>query len=131
MKKAESYLTDVIAKKQAVAFRKFKGGPGRHAQGKNLHAPGSQTRWPAKSARILLDLLENASANAEVKGLARDQLEVSHIQVNRAPLQRRRMYRAHGRINPFMSTPCHVELILTEKEAPVPKPKEKSIKKVD
>jgi large subunit ribosomal protein L17e len=33
--------------------------------------------------------------------------------------QRRRTYRAHGRINPYMSSPCHVELILTEKEGPV------------
>ncbi len=33
--------------------------------------------------------------------------------------QRRRTYRAHGRINPYMSSPCHVELTLSEKEAPV------------
>lgn len=31
----------------------------------------------------------------------------------------RRTYRAHGRINPYMSMPCHVELILAEKEAAV------------
>ena len=29
---------------------------------------------------------------------------------------RRRTYRAHGRINPYMSSPCHIELILNEKE---------------
>ena len=27
----------------------------------------------------------------------------------------RRTYRAHGRINAYMSSPCHVELILSEK----------------
>ena len=48
-----------------------------------------------------------------------DALVVSHIQVNKAMQQRRRTYRAHGRINPYMSSPCHVELILTEKEGPV------------
>jgi len=37
---------------------------------------------------------------------------------------RRRTYRAHGRINPYMANPCHVEVILTEKEDPVPKPAE-------
>ncbi len=31
----------------------------------------------------------------------------------------RRTYRAHGRINPYMSMPCHVELILAEKETAV------------
>ena len=38
------------------------------------------------------------------------------IQVNRAPKMRRRTYRAHGRINPYMSSPCHIELTLAEKE---------------
>merc|ERR1712137_1228418 len=77
IRKAQSYLGDVVEKKQAVAFRKFTGGVGRHAQGKNVRAPGSQSRWPEKSARILLDLLQNASANAENKGLEVDNLVVS------------------------------------------------------
>merc|ERR1712137_663093 len=34
IRKAQSYLGDVVEKKQAVAFRKFTGGVGRHAQGK-------------------------------------------------------------------------------------------------
>ncbi len=35
----------------------------------------------------------------QVKGLDTDNLVVSHIQVNRAMQQRRRTYRAHGRVN--------------------------------
>ncbi len=31
----------------------------------------------------------------------------------------RRTYRAHGRINAYMSSPCHIELILEEKEQAV------------
>ena len=38
------------------------------------------------------------------------------FQVNRAPKMRRRTYRAHGRINPYMSSPCHIEVVLLEKE---------------
>merc|ERR1712198_440367 len=41
---------------------------------------------------------------------------IEHIQVNRAPKMRRRTYRAHGRINPYMSSPCHIEICLVEKE---------------
>ena len=26
------------------------------------------------------------------------------------------LHRAHGRINPYMSSPCHIEVILNEKE---------------
>ena len=37
---------------------------------------------------------------------------------------RRRTYRAHGRINPYISTPCHLEVILSEKEDAVSKVKD-------
>lgn len=46
---------------------------------------------------------------------------VEHIQVQQAMHQRRRTYRAHGRINPYQSSPCHVNLILAAKEEPVAK----------
>jgi large subunit ribosomal protein L17e len=61
----------------------------------------------------------------QVKGLDPDFLKITHIQVNRSQKQRRRMYRAHGRINPMLSNPCHIELILTEdQEGTVQKPVE-------
>ena len=56
-----------------------------------------------------------------MKGLDVDNLELFHIQVNRAQKQRRRTYRAHGRTNPYMSSPSHIELILTEKDQAVAK----------
>merc|ERR1712105_114986 len=111
-------------KKGIVPFLRYNGGPGRHAQTKNCNASGSQGRWPKKSAEFLLQLLKNAESNAEYKGLDTDHLMIEHIQVNRAPKMRRRTYRAHGRINPFMSSPCHIEVILAEKETVVAKPAE-------
>ena len=60
-------------------------------------------------------------ADEQVKGLDVEALTVTHIQVNRAIQQRRRTYRAHGRINPFMSSPCHVEVVLSEKVESVKK----------
>nr|GMC82287.1 60S ribosomal protein L17-2 [Ipomoea batatas] len=118
--KAKRYLEDVLVHKQAIPFTRFCRGVGRTAQAKNRH-PNGQGRWPVKSARFILDLLKNAESNAEVKGLDVDSLFISHIQVNQAQKQRRRTYRAHGRINPYMSSPCHIELILSEKEEPVKK----------
>ncbi|KAE9587820.1 hypothetical protein Lal_00022035 [Lupinus albus] len=118
--KAKRYLEDVLAHKQAIPFRRFCRGVGRTAQAKNRHSNG-QGRWPVKSAKFILDLLKNAESNAEVKGLDVDALYISHIQVNQAQRQRRRTYRAHGRINPYMSSPCHIELTLSEKEEPVKK----------
>ncbi|CAN0554567.1 unnamed protein product, partial [Ectocarpus sp. 12 AP-2014] len=56
-------------------------------------------RWPQKATRIVLDLVKNAESNAESKALDVDGLYIVHVQCNRAPKQRRRTYRAHGRIN--------------------------------
>merc|ERR1712216_635268 len=72
-----------------------------------------------KTAAFVLNLLANAEANAELKSLDMDKLKISHIQVNKAVQNRRRTYRAHGRINPYMSHPCHVEVILSQKETTV------------
>jgi large subunit ribosomal protein L17e len=89
-------LQDVIEHKTAVPFRRFNGGIGRHSQAKIFGT--SQCRWPEKSCRFLLDLLQNAHSNAEAKQLNPKKLIVSHILVNRAPKHRRRTHRAHGRI---------------------------------
>merc|ERR1712113_727432 len=114
LNRATTYLKNVINQKEIIPFRRFMGGVGRHAQSK-VHGT-SQGRWPKKSCEFLLDLLKNAESNAEYKGLDPDHLVIEHIQVNRAPKMRRRTYRAHGRINPYMSSPCHIEVVLVEKE---------------
>merc|ERR1719329_992200 len=125
LKKSKGYLEDVLQKKQAIPFRFFNGCVGRHAQAKNTPgAQATQCRWPTKSCKFLLHLLKNAESNAEVKGLDVDNLEIFHIQVNRAQKQRRRTYRAHGRTNPYMSSPSHIELVLTEKDSKVKKSEE-------
>mmetsp|Transcript_13034 Transcript_13034/g.22077 ORF Transcript_13034/g.22077 Transcript_13034/m.22077 type:complete len:186 (-) Transcript_13034:821-1378(-) len=118
---AKKYLEDVVDHKRAIPFRRFCGGIGRTAQAKNENSSNGQARWPTKSCEFLLGLLKNAESNAEVKGLDIDNLFISHIQVNKAQQQRRRTYRAHGRINPYMSSPCHVEVTLAEKEETVAK----------
>lgn len=119
MIQAEKYLRDVIEHKRAVPFYIYKGGIGRSAQGKGFKTP--QVRWPKKSCLYLLDLLENAKSNANVRKLDVGSLVISHIQVNSAPRGRRRTNRAHGRINAYMSSPSHIEMILTEKEDAVTK----------
>lgn len=121
LQKAKSYLEDVLQYKQAIPFTKFTGGVGRHPQAKQLKAPGDKVRWPQKATKIVLDLLKNAEASADMKGLDTDELVVKHSQANRAQKQRRRTYRAHGRINPYMSSPAHIEIVLCKYEEPVKK----------
>lgn len=49
--------------KEGLEFKKMK----IILQAKNFNVPGSQGRWPKKSAEILLQLLKNAESNAELK----------------------------------------------------------------
>merc|ERR1712198_162007 len=122
LNRAVKYLKNVTKKVECVPFRRYTGGVGRCAQAKQWKT--TQGRWPKKSAEFLLQLLKNAESNAEYKGLDTDHLVIEHIQVNRAPKMRRRTYRAHGHINPYMSSPCHIEMILVEREQAIAKPEE-------
>ena len=122
LRRAMKFLKAVTEKQECIVFRRYNGGVGRCAQAKNQGS--TQGRWPKKSAEFLMQLLKNAESNAEFKGLDTDHLVVEHIQVNRAPKMRRRTYRAHGRINPYMSSPCHIEVILAEREQAIAKPTE-------
>merc|ERR1712203_1289154 len=119
LEEAKSYLQAVIEKKRCIPFRRFKSGVGRAAQAKEFKT--TQGRWPEKSCKIVLGLLKNAESNAEFKNLETENLVITHIQTQRAQQGRRRTYRAHGRIGPYMSCPSHIEMILEEVDEAVEK----------
>ncbi|KJP85421.1 ribosomal protein L22 [Plasmodium fragile] len=118
---AKKYLNDVIEKKRCVPFRRYNGGVGRTNQAKEFNH--TQGRWPAKSCKFLLNVLDNVQANAEARNLEVSKLRLIHVMVNRARAGRRRTFKAHGRINPFMSSPCHIQVIAKE----ISKPAKKSL----
>lgn len=116
--RAIKYLENVMEKKEAVPFRHQNNGVGRKAMAKN-HKLCTQVRFPQKSARFLLSLLHNLESNAEYKDLDSDRLKITHIAVQRAPKTRRRVYRAHGRINGHLRQPCHIEIVGQQMQRPV------------
>ena len=118
---AKSYLQGVLKHERAVPLLRYKGSRARHGVGAVEKAPGSIVAFPTKAVNIFLDLLTNAEANAESKGLDTANVTIAHVQVNQAPKTRRRTFRAHGRIGAYMGHPCHIELMLTEKSAEVAK----------
>lgn len=77
----------------------------------------------------MVHVFKNADSNDESKGLDEDSLVIEHIQMNKVPKIQSRTYRACGQINPYMSSPCHIETILTEKKQIVPKPEEEVAQK--
>ena len=98
-------------------------GDGTASRGRGAGLAGVQAVSADSAARSSTRGATNARRRLalQVKGLDVDNLEIFHIQVNRAQQQRRRTYRAHGRTNPYMSSPCHIELVLSEKDQKVRK----------
>jgi large subunit ribosomal protein L17e len=98
----------VLAHRRCIPYTKHYGGIGRTGQaaefGKTLG------RWPEKSVKVVLGLVNNLEANANVKNLKN--LTIDHVQVDRAAKGRRRTYRAHGRIGPYLKS----KLMLKRKE---------------
>ena len=118
------YMNDVLEHKRCVPITRFNSHVAR--TGSAIQFGVTQGRWPEKSVKIILNILKNLEANANAKQLEVDKLVIHHVQVNRAQRGRRRTYRAHGRITPFMSSPCHIELWAEVPAVNVPKPEKKA-----
>jgi len=107
---AKPYLRDVIAKKRAVPFTRFKKKAG-HRHGLEKAYAG---RYPEKAAKHVLKVLEGAEANAEYKGLDTERLRIIHASAYPGMKIKRYTPRAHGRASPKFQTLCHIEIALEE-----------------
>ena len=108
---AKNYLRDVMEKRKAVPFRRFKKKLG-HRHGLDKVSAG---RYPVKTAFHVLRVLEGAEANAENKGLDVDRLRIFHAAAYPGIKIKRYMPRAHGRASPKYQTTTHIEIVLDEK----------------
>lgn len=112
--KAQAYLQQVLDHERCVPFTRYDGATGRTGQAKEWGL--THGRWPEKSVKVVQSLLQNLKSNAESKRLNVDKLVVSNVQVNQAVRGRRRTFRAHGRINAYLSSNCHIQIRGEEKE---------------
>ena len=110
LEEAKDYLEDVIEMKQAVPFRRHNKKVG-HKRGLEGWPTG---RYPVKAASQILDVLINAEANAEYKGLDTDNLEIAHISSHRGYVVRGWIPRAFGRASPFNTPTTHIQIVLGE-----------------
>ncbi len=103
---AKKILNKVLRKEQPIPFKRFTDGVGHR---KIISGPG---RYPEKASKEFLKLIEQAEANAQVKGLA-SQLKIIHLNANkgsdqiRPGRQRRRMFKR-----------THLEIVVEEQEEP-------------
>ena len=126
--RAEKYLKDVLEHKTCIPFSRYDHSVGRCSAA--IQFGLTKGRYPEKSVRIMLNLLNNAKANAESKKLNVEKVIIKNVLVNHATEGRRRTYRAHGSINAYCSSNCHVDIICEELKEPVKKEK-KEEKKVE
>jgi len=125
--KAEEYLKDVLDHKRCIPYSRYDHSVGRCSAA--IQFGLTKGRYPEKSVRIMLNLLQNAKANAEAKKLNPEKLLIKNVFVNQATEGRRRTYRAHGSINAYCSSNCHVEILCEELKEKVKKEKKEGEKK--
>ena len=109
IEKARDFLQAVIRKDRAVAFRRFKNQVGHKSD------PGMMSgRYPQKTAREFIKVLDNLESNAEYKGMDLDRLKIINATVHKGVIIKRFIPRAMGRATPKNNVLTHVELVAQE-----------------
>ena len=109
VEKARDYMISVVAKDRAVPFRRFKNQVGHRSD------PGMMSgRYPEKTAKEFLKLLDNLESNAEYKGMDIDRLKIINATAHKGVLIKRFIPRAQGRATDKNDVLTHVELVAQE-----------------
>lgn len=107
---AREFLRKVIEKKRPIPLRRHKKKvPHRHGLEKFYAG-----RYPVKAAQKILEVLENAEANALYKGLDVEELRIIHASAYPGTKIKRYIPRAFGRASPRFETLCHIEIVLEQ-----------------
>jgi large subunit ribosomal protein L22 len=109
---AKEYLLAVIEKRKPVPYK--------HHRKKLAHRRGlsgwDAGQYPVKAAKYILEVLENAEANAKYKGLDPDKLRIVHASAQKGIVIPGFIPRAFARATPFNTPTTNVEIILKEVE---------------
>ncbi len=103
--KAKKDLQAVLLQKVAVPFKRYNQDLGHK---KGASGPG---RYPLKTVKEILALLESAEANADNKGINKELLYVQNVIANKGSTQVRA-----GRKRARHAKRTHVQVILAEEE---------------
>jgi len=111
IEKAREFLENVISKKIAVPYRRYNN---EVAHRSNIRDGFSAGRYPQKTAKEFLKLIDNLESNAEYKGMDLDRLKIVSAVVHKGTKLERFTPRAMGRASPKFDTLVHVELVAQE-----------------
>jgi len=110
---AMKYLELVIKKKEAVPYRRFNSNVPHHRELSGRFGIPSG-RYPIRASAEIINVLKNAKANAENKGLDIERLRITHACAQAAMKMKNYIQRAHGRSSPYFHPLTHIEIILEE-----------------
>ncbi len=109
LEKARDYLLSVVAMDRAIPFGRFKNQVGHRSD------PGMMSgRYPQKTAKEFLKLLDNLESNAEYKGMDMDRLKIINATSHKGVVLKRFIPRAQGRATDKNDVLTHVELVAQE-----------------
>jgi len=109
IEKARDYLQAVISKQRAIAFRRYNNQVGHRSD------PGMMSgRYPQKTVKEFIKVLDNLESNAEYKGMDLDRLRIVNATVHKGTIVKRFTPRAMGRASPKNNVLTHVELVAQE-----------------
>ena len=103
--KAESLLQDVLEKKRAIPYRRYNRGVG-HRRGLG------SGRYPANSSSAFLELLNELKANAEYKGMNKENLILIHVATHSGGVSK-----GYYKGMPHNTPITHIELVAKEVKA--------------
>ncbi|OGZ05773.1 MAG: 50S ribosomal protein L22 [Candidatus Lloydbacteria bacterium RIFCSPHIGHO2_02_FULL_54_17] len=87
-------------------------------KGKSVEAALSELRYRSKRAAPVFEkLIRSAVANAKMLGMNEKALMVKDIRVDKGPVMKRSMPRAHGRAFPIHKHTSHIVVSLSSTEA--------------
>ena len=109
IEKARDYLQAVIGKQRAISFGRYKNQVGHRSD------PGMMSgRYPQKTAKEFIKVLDNLESNAEYKGMDLDRLKIVNATVHKGVVVKRFTPRAMGRATAKNNVLTHVELVAQE-----------------
>ena len=109
IERARDYLQAVINKQRAIAFGRYKNQVGHRSD------PGMMSgRYPQKTAKEFIKVLDNLESNAEYKGMDLDRLKIINATVHKGVIVKRFIPRAMGRATAKNNVLTHVELVARE-----------------
>jgi len=109
---AKEYLQAVVDEEQSVPFKQHNSGVGHRNDIEGWDAG----RYPEKASKDFLKLLSNVSNNASQQGFDADEMVIEHVAPHKVDESRGRKPRAMGKADPWNTTLCDVELVVTETE---------------